>query len=255
MLALFHSKTAQAIGTWISVLTAVYAVIGMLIPEWFGHLTWPQLILMGLAAALATTLILGLAALMFGAGGALFRVFKPLAALPSVSPDLPARPFENAVAVAAYDDSRLLTQVTEIEGRLTSEMQGLKDKFAATEGRLVEAAKQARRDAALFEARKRVEHVWMDLCPGGTDVCTANAFQPDEELGKRFDILMVDLMTLIETLEPSNAHLVARARNPGGGYLSTPMSARHMRRRAHAYAILVANNDDLESIRKNADGG
>jgi hypothetical protein len=78
MLELFHSKNAQSLGTWLAILTALFAGAGKLIPEWFGLLTWPQLVLVAFGAALATLFLLAVIAFLIGAGGALFRRYKPL---------------------------------------------------------------------------------------------------------------------------------------------------------------------------------
>lgn len=114
MFELFHSKNAQALATWIALLTAFFAGIGKLIPEWFGQLSWPQLILASFGAALATLLLLSIAAFFAGAGAAFYRRFRPLAPLSSS---------EVETGTVAYNDAE-----QEIE-RLKQNHDNLRDRF------------------------------------------------------------------------------------------------------------------------------
>lgn len=82
MLGLLHNRHVQAVAGWLGVLTAAFTALGMLTPEWFGELSWPQAIVAAIAAALVTSLVLSIAML---AGAFAFRLIKPIS-------DTPPRP-------------------------------------------------------------------------------------------------------------------------------------------------------------------
>lgn len=123
MLDLFHNKNAQALANWTALLTAFFTGVGKLSPDWFGELSWAQLILAAFGAALATLLIIGAAAFLLGAGGALYRQFRPLA-------DAPATPGATA------NDGTLSAKVdnmTEIMRLLADDAKALSDRVLAVE--------------------------------------------------------------------------------------------------------------------------
>ncbi len=75
---LLHSPTAAGLGSWLGIIGAVGTFLSWIVkmtPEWFGELTWPQSILIGLAGTLAFTLLLSLATLLGGVG---YRYFRPI---------------------------------------------------------------------------------------------------------------------------------------------------------------------------------
>lgn len=120
MLALLHSKIAQSLATWLAILTAVFAVIGRFIPEWFGGLTWPQLTLISFGAALTSVIVLSLSAFLIGAGGALYRRYKPL----------PSSAVESAAGMASYDDSELRGLIRGLADRMNRHIQDQGEKNA-----------------------------------------------------------------------------------------------------------------------------
>jgi hypothetical protein len=71
----FHSRTAQALGSWLGILATVFTVLSKLSPAWVGTLTWPEAILLGIAMALATSLLAAIATAIFAVG---FRLIRPL---------------------------------------------------------------------------------------------------------------------------------------------------------------------------------
>jgi len=75
MWKLLHNRTAQAVSSWLGILTVVFAVLGKLSPTWLGQLTWPEAILFGIGLALATVFLLSLA-LAISAWG--WRLYRPL---------------------------------------------------------------------------------------------------------------------------------------------------------------------------------
>jgi hypothetical protein len=75
MWELLHNKTAQAFSGWIGIVSVVFTVLGKLTPEWFGHLSWPQAILSGIAAALGGSLVLSVILLL---GALSYRYIRPL---------------------------------------------------------------------------------------------------------------------------------------------------------------------------------
>jgi hypothetical protein len=85
MWQLFHSKTVQALGSWLGILSAFFALLSKLSPGWFGQLTWPEAILSGIALALVVTLV-GAVALFIASYG--FRLIKPLP-VPEIPTDRP----------------------------------------------------------------------------------------------------------------------------------------------------------------------
>jgi len=60
MLNLFSSKPATALANGFGILSALFAVLSWLTPDWFGHLTAPKAILVGVGIALAFELVLAL---------------------------------------------------------------------------------------------------------------------------------------------------------------------------------------------------
>jgi hypothetical protein len=74
---IFYSKTAAALATWLAILTAVFGVLVWLTPEWFGHLSWAQTILVCFTFALATLFVLALTASLFANA---FRLMRPVPA-------------------------------------------------------------------------------------------------------------------------------------------------------------------------------
>lgn len=115
---LFHSKTAGALATWLTLSASFFAWVGSMTPQWFGELTWPQLLLVGLCGALVATLVLAWA--LAGLAHA-YRHAWPLPASGS-SESQSAPPPGSAVA---YDDSELRAAILEIkaaQSRLADEV-------------------------------------------------------------------------------------------------------------------------------------
>jgi hypothetical protein len=85
-MSLFHSKTVQALSAWLSLATLGFTMLSRFAPEWFGALTWPQAILLGIGLALAAGLVLSF---ILAVGAYAFRLIRPL---PSGSNDWSALP-------------------------------------------------------------------------------------------------------------------------------------------------------------------
>ena len=73
--SILHNKTAQAVGAWVGLMTAIFTLLGKLTPEWLGALTWPQAILAGIVAALAVSFLGSMVLVILGFG---FRLIRPL---------------------------------------------------------------------------------------------------------------------------------------------------------------------------------
>lgn len=100
----FHSKTVQALGSWLGILTTAFTVLSKLSPAWLGTLTWPEAILLGIGLALATSLLLAIALLVGGLG---YRFIRPL----PTEAKTPNRPKTGA---AAYDDTKLREETADL---------------------------------------------------------------------------------------------------------------------------------------------
>ena len=103
---ILHNPTAAGIGSWLGIITFANGVLSGLIkmtPEWFGELTWPQSILLGLAFLVASTLLLAVAANVGGRG---YRYFRPISA--------------STAAVPADESSGLDDRFLELDKKLQS---------------------------------------------------------------------------------------------------------------------------------------
>lgn len=115
MWEILHSKTAQAIGTWFGILSGVGAVLTWFTPEWFGRLSLPQAILLGIGLALAASLTISIAVAVFAFG---FRLLKPL----PVTTQAPARGGKMPATPLA-DNPKLSAQVEELSKKVKAVIQ------------------------------------------------------------------------------------------------------------------------------------
>lgn len=163
MFKIIHNKTAQALAGWTGLLTFVFTLLGRLTPEWLGLLTWPQSILIGIAAALFTIFI-GSAALALGGYG--FRLLRPLPATASDGRVTSGTPSENKkirdevanldrVVRAVIDDYQRMSGLEiRLSERIDALESGILERVAGTKNALVmqlatEAANRAGADESL----------------------------------------------------------------------------------------------------------
>lgn len=110
----FHSRTAAALATWLTLGTVVLGLLAWLTPEWFGTLTVPQATLLGIGAISALSLVIAVAVFVFALG---FRRLRPLEATATPVPDYapPVAPAPDSVppdnVAPAYDDSALRAEI------------------------------------------------------------------------------------------------------------------------------------------------
>lgn len=105
---ILHNPTVAGVGSWLGIITSAVTAIGWLVkmtPEWFGELTWPQSILIGLGGVIAGGLLLALATLIGGIG---YRYFRPIAKERDESENKTTSP-------PLYDDRKLWSAVERIE--------------------------------------------------------------------------------------------------------------------------------------------
>src|SRR3546814_12983826 len=75
---ILQNPTAAGIGSWLGIATfcsTALSWVAKLNTEWFGVLTWPQSILIGIVSTLAGALVLAIATLIGGIG---YRYFRPI---------------------------------------------------------------------------------------------------------------------------------------------------------------------------------
>ena len=70
----FYSPTANAALTWVSIGALIFGGLAKLTPEWFGKLTWPQVILTGISIAIAVGLAVSICVFVFAIS---YRRFRP----------------------------------------------------------------------------------------------------------------------------------------------------------------------------------
>jgi hypothetical protein len=133
MLQFLHNKTANGVGAWMGILTSVFTFIGWLTPEWFGELSWPQLVLVGVGLALTFSLVLAVALAVAGYG---FRQFKP-ASLTELTAPAPDEHISNQVDWAAVIDNKVQGFSDTIRRAVAEDfetmLQPLKDRLTASE--------------------------------------------------------------------------------------------------------------------------
>lgn len=145
MFNLFHSKTIQALSAWIGVATGAFTLLSRFTPEWFGTLSWPQAILLGIGFALAAGLILSIT-LVVGAYG--FRLFRPL---PHLSREAQSEVGGAAIVAApAYDDTAV-----------RAEIQTLREEFAEHKEHIAKAVSDI--DRARLEGQNELGRKIEDL--------------------------------------------------------------------------------------------
>jgi hypothetical protein len=83
MLQLINNKTVQGVSAWLTIVGGALTMLSKMTPEWFGALTVPQAIFVGLGSAIALGLALAVMLLIGGLG---YRNFRPL---PASSPRTP----------------------------------------------------------------------------------------------------------------------------------------------------------------------
>ena len=164
MFAIIHNKTAQALSGWAGLLTTIFTILGRLTPEWFGQLTWPQAILIGIAAALSTMLA---SSIVLAVGGYGFRLIRPLPSIPPTeqddgppTPELPPLYDDSGIkgelvaltdkfervrvdtAIAATEIKKIkdLVEQSKAQSLLSFHTLGLRDALAEIESEIIENA-------------------------------------------------------------------------------------------------------------------
>jgi hypothetical protein len=130
MLQFINNKTAQGISAWLTIVAGVFALLSKLTPEWFGALTVPQAIFVGIASALGLGLALAITLLI---GGIAYRLVRPL---PTASAETPPGndgppPGLTADDVEAIVLGQRLAALEDVEKSLAEIEARLKDSDAA----------------------------------------------------------------------------------------------------------------------------
>lgn len=146
MLTALSSKPATAVANGLAILTAIFAVISSLIPDWFGELTLPKALLVGLAMALVTLLI---SALLLAILAWAYRRFKPL----------PVAESEPAPESVAYDDTRIRRDIANLNQTVRSVIDDYQ-RMSGVEARLTDAL-DALKTQIQAEDAKTITHFYM----------------------------------------------------------------------------------------------
>src|SRR3546814_18887323 len=104
---ILQNPTAAGIGSWLGIATfcsTALSWVAKLNTEWFGVLTWPQSILIGIVSTLAGALVLAIATLIGGIG---YRYFRPI---PKEHDEAPQAYVEASGSAAPYDDSEIRSE-------------------------------------------------------------------------------------------------------------------------------------------------
>jgi hypothetical protein len=159
MLELFHSRTAQALGSWLAILTTVFTVLSKLSPAWLGALSWPEAILLGIGMAVATSLLIATALAVGGWG---YRLMRPAETMQSKNlPTLDHTP-------PAYDDTKLRQEVTKLSSTVKAVIQDYQTVLgnqARAEDETAKASKAITEQVASFmsDLSTRIDELSRDL--------------------------------------------------------------------------------------------
>lgn len=133
MWRMLESKTAQVIGTWFGILSGAGSLLSWLTPEWFGQLSIPQAIFVGIGFALGVSLVGAIALAIAGYG---FRLFKPLKAhdsLPELDHSPPGIDSEELIERFTGEMDHLKEYLREMLQTIGSNHDALQDRINAIE--------------------------------------------------------------------------------------------------------------------------
>ncbi|UVO50272.1 hypothetical protein M0208_06955 [Sphingomonas sp. SUN019] len=189
-------------------MTAAFALLGKLTPQWLGALTWPQAIVIGIAGAFTATFVFALA-LAIGAYG--FRLLRPIQM---------AAPGQAEATSGRYDEAHLIARVNEL-ARLVRAVIDDYQRMSAVEARFNDALdglkaavqiefREVRADIIVIERKanesidltEKVEQVRVDGATNRKDLDRIERLQKDERerrLGSFHAIGTRERLTDLET--------------------------------------------------------
>ena len=112
MLKIVSNTTVAGLSAWLSLISGIFSALTKLNPEWFGRLTWPQAILLGIAAALVVAFLASAILLMYGYGTRLIKHQKDGSSEPREN-QAKSVSLESRVTVAQNNIAHLLSNMDE----------------------------------------------------------------------------------------------------------------------------------------------
>lgn len=154
-MAIIENKTVQGVSAWFGIVGTGATVLTKLTPEWFGTLTWPQSLLLGMGLTIA-------AMFLVTASLALYRSFRPLPASSPVHPDLDAQVSPSGltledVEAAFADRMESLHQAVSDVGGMFVERDEKAEKIVSIQSRLVSTFEERMAAIAADLAARKAE--------------------------------------------------------------------------------------------------